>query len=62
MSAYSTITIVCDHLGCEANVEGRDAGRARRDARRHGWLVAAKKGHVFRDYCPEHRDNRSWYA
>lgn len=62
MSATTTVTVVCDHLGCEAAVEGPDLGHARRTARRAGWLVGTKKHYLLRDFCPEHRDNRSFYA
>lgn len=69
MSAVPTIVIECDHLGCEAIVEGRTpakagnlVGKARSQARQVGWLVAVKAGHRFHDFCPIHRENRSFYG
>lgn len=62
MSAIHRVSVKCDHLGCEAVVEGRDIASARRAARQEGWRVGVKKGASFRDYCPDHRDNRSFYG
>jgi len=62
MSALTTVTIVCDHLGCEEAVEAKDAATARRHARRAGWHVGQKKHHTFHDYCPVHREEISLYA
>jgi hypothetical protein len=62
MTAVSTVTVECDHLGCEEAVEARDASRARREALRRGWRIAVKKGHTFHDFCPDHRENRSFLA
>lgn len=59
MSARFTVTIECDHLGCEAVVEGRDGEPAhvRRVAHRKGWTTASKKKFGrFTDYCPDHAD------
>lgn len=62
MTATTRVTLTCDHLGCEAIVEGRDAGRARNAARHAGWLIAVKRGSTFRDFCTDHRWNRSFYG
>ena len=57
MSFSIDATIYCDQddsteSGCDAKVTARSVYRARLDAEKQGWLVAA--GHGTADFCPKH--------
>ena len=61
MSVYREVELRCDGIatdryGCDPAIYDKTAAKARRQARREGWLVNQPGG---RDFCERHRPRRA---